>query len=122
MSFSAPSKLILICLLVVTSVSCRKKEDTIVEIYVRTNASLVVPNATVRLYTAPPYEPNSTPVLEMVGQTDINGVIRFNFNDIYKLGQAGVAVLNIEVTKEGVTSTGIIKIEQETTSKKTLYL
>ncbi|MFT5858250.1 MAG: hypothetical protein ACI865_000334 [Flavobacteriaceae bacterium] len=121
MKFSA-SKLILLCLLILTASSCRKKEDTIVEIYVRTSANVVVPNATVRLYTNPPYEPNSNAALEMEGQTDINGVIRYNFNDVYQLGQAGVAVLEIEVTKEGSTSNGIIKIEQETTSKKTIYL
>jgi len=122
MRFSTPTKLILFCLLILTVSSCRKKEDTIVEIYVRTSSNLVIPNATVKLYTEPPYQQNSNPTLEMEGQTDINGVIRFNFNNVYQLGQAGVAVMNIKVTKEGNTSTGIIKIEQETTSIKTIYL
>lgn len=122
MKFSTPTKLILFCLLILTASSCRKKEDTIVEIYVRTSSKLVVSNATVKLHTEPPYQQNSNPVVEMEGQTDANGMVRFNFNDIYQLGQAGVAALDIEVTKEGNTSNGIIKIEQETTSKKTIYL
>ena len=53
---------------------------------------------------------------------DINSVIRFNFNDGYQLGQAGVAVMNVEAEKEGNIATGIIKIEQETNSKETIFL
>jgi hypothetical protein len=54
--------------------------------------------------------------------TNANGVAVFNFNDVYQLGQAGVAVLNIDVQKDALTGQGIIKVEQEVTSKETVYV
>ena len=75
-----------------------------------------------RLLTLPPYESNAVPVLEMEGTTDVNGVVRFNFNDVFQLGQAGVAVLNIEVIKSDQDGSGVIKVEEETVSKKTIFI
>lgn len=112
----------ILSLFVVAALSCRKKKDTLVEITVKNEFNEVVSGANVRLHTLPPYEPNSSPVLEMEGKTDINGVIRFNFNDVYHLGQAGVAVLNIEAVKSDLDGTGIIKVEQEEVSKKTVVV
>lgn len=99
-------------------VGCSKKKDTIVEITVKNEFNQVISNANVKLLTLPPYEANSTPVLELEGNTDINGVVRFNFNDVYQLGQAGVAVLNIAVKKGDLEGVGIIKVEQEELSAK----
>ncbi len=93
-----------------------------VEITVKNEYNEVVSGTTVKLLTVPPYEANKTPILEKEGTTGINGVIRFNFNDTYHLGQAGVAVLNIEVEKGSLDGRGIIKVEQETTSKKTVFI
>jgi hypothetical protein len=46
----------------------------------------------------------------------------FNFNEVYQLGQAGVAVLDIEVEKGLLTGQGIIKIEAETTSEQIIFI
>ena len=54
--------------------------------------------------------------------TDASGKATFNFNDVYQLGQAGVAVLNIDATKDGKTGQGIIKVEQEETSEETVFI
>lgn len=103
-------------------VSCHKKKDTLVEITVKNETNQVISGANVTLFTLPPFEPNSIPVLEMEGTTDINGVIRFNFNDVYQLGQAGVAVLNIGVKKGDLEGSGIIKVEQEEVSTKVIFV
>lgn len=114
--------ILILSLLILTAIGCRKKDDTLVEITVKNSSNEIISGAQVKLLTLPPYEANSTPVLEMEGNTDINGVIRFNFNNVYQLGQAGVAVLNIEVVKGDLDGTGIIKVEQETTSKKVVFV
>jgi hypothetical protein len=54
--------------------------------------------------------------------TNTSGEARFNFNDVYQLGQAGVAVLNIEASANGLSGEGIIKVEQETTSEETVFV
>lgn len=110
--------ILILSIFVLAALSCRKKEDTIVEITVKNETNEVISGASVKLLTLPPYEANSVPVLEMEGTTDINGVVRFNFNDVYQLGQAGVAVLNIEAKKSDLEGTGIIKVEEEKVSKK----
>lgn len=111
-------------LLIIGSIlmSCRKKEDTIVQITVKNAQNENVEGATVKLLTLPPHESNSTPILEMEGTTNAEGVVNFNFNDVYQLGQAGVAVLNIEVKKGDLDGTGIIKVEQEKVSKKVVFI
>ncbi|PHR24526.1 MAG: hypothetical protein COA38_16580 [Fluviicola sp.] len=114
--------ILILSLCVLAIVGCRKKKDTLVEITVKNASSQIISGANVKLLTLPPYEPNSTPILELEGTTDINGVIRFNFNDVYHLGQAGVAVLNILVKKGDLEGTGIIKVEQEKTSKKVVLV
>ncbi len=114
--------IIILSLCVFTLLSCAKKKDTIVEITVKNEINQLVAGAHVKLLTLPPYQPNSTPILELEGTTDVNGVVRFNFNDVYQLGQAGVAVLNIEVKKGDLDGTGIIKVEQEVVSKKVVFI
>ncbi|MEN9978118.1 MAG: hypothetical protein RLZZ569_743, partial [Bacteroidota bacterium] len=54
--------------------------------------------------------------------TNMAGEAIFNFNDVYQLGQAGVAVLDIEVEKGLLTGQGIIKIEAETTSEQIIFI
>ncbi len=109
-------------LLAISFVSCRKKQDTIVEITVKSNPNEVVSGAHVKLFTQPPYSGTSSPILEMEGSTGENGIVRFNFNDIYQLGQAGVAVLNVEVKKGDLDGSGIIKVDQEKVSKKVVLI
>jgi len=114
--------LFVLSLFVIVALGCQKKHDTLVEITVKNEFNELVAGATVQLLTLPPYEANATPVLEMEGFTDANGVVRFNFNDVYQLGSAGVAVLNIEVVKSDLDGSGVIKVEEEKVSKKTVWI
>ena len=54
--------------------------------------------------------------------TNASGVATFNFNDIYQLGQAGVAVLDIKAYKANKFGQGIIKIEAEKTNDESIVI
>ncbi len=106
-----------------TIVSCRKKKDTIAIINVLDTSNQPVSGARVILYgqsTLSSQQANV--VLYDTVFTNSNGEAVFNFNDVYQLGQAGVAVLDIDVTKGNLTGKGIIKIEEETTSRETVFV
>ncbi len=109
-----------------SSTGCRKKKDTIAKVYVRDASNNPVVAAQVVLggqNTNPPGEGSQNPVaLYDTTTTNGSGEAIFNFNDVYQLGQAGVAVLDITATKGTSTGTGIIKVEQETTSEETVFL
>mgnify|MGYP000966770555 CR=1 FL=1 len=105
------------------NVGCRKKKDTIAEITVRNSAGAIVAGANVKLYPKPSNtdQGGSTAALLWEYETVTNsaGVASFNFNEIYQLGQAGVAVANISASHSGKTGTGVIKVQQETVSTAT---
>lgn len=105
-----------------SSTGCRKKKDTIAKIYVRDTNSDAVVGAQVVLKGESTVTPSPPVVLFDTTTTNGSGEAIFNFNDVYQLGQAGVAVLNIEAQKDGLTGQGIIKVEQETTSEETVYI
>lgn len=105
-----------------TMVGCRKKKDTIAIIYVRDSANQPVADAQVVLYGQSTTNQPSSVVLYDTTMTNSAGEAQFNYNDVYQLGQAGVAVLNIDVKKNGLTGQGIIKVEEETTSEETVYI
>ena len=104
------------CLVVfslITIVSCRKKEDTIAVVIVKNNANQTISGASVLLKAqGTTSEPNSinTDVYPMSGTTNSEGRASFNFNDVYQLGQAGVAVLSIEVVAGSETGQGVFKV------------
>lgn len=107
----------------VTFIGCRKKEDTIAKIHVRNTSNEQVAGARVVLYgQSTTNQPNSNVVLFDTTTTNATGEAVFNFNDVYQLGQAGVAVLNIDVVKDAMTGQGIIKVEEETTSEETIFI
>ncbi|MDG1333844.1 MAG: hypothetical protein P8P74_16015 [Crocinitomicaceae bacterium] len=101
---------------------CRKKEDTIAEITVRDASNQAVAGARVVIYGQSTTNQPANVVLYDTTMTNSSGVAVFNFNDVYQLGQAGVAVLNIDVQKDALTGQGIIKVEQEVTSTETVYV
>lgn len=103
-------------------VGCNKKEDTIAKIYVRDADMILVPDARVILYGTSTTNQPSSVVLFDTTTTNSAGEAIFNLNEVYQLGQAGVAVLNIDVDKDGKSGQGIIKVEQETTSEETVYI
>lgn len=105
-----------------TIVGCRKKEDTIAEITVLDSSNQAVAGARVVIYGQSTTNQPANVVLYDTTMTNSAGVATFNFNEVYQLGQAGVAVLNIDVQKDALTGQGIIKIEQEVTSKETVFV
>ena len=110
-------------LISVVSFGCRKKEDTIAEITVRNASNQVVAGAKVTLKgESTTNNTTQNVVLSKTSTTNSAGVATFDFNDTYQLGQAGVAVLNIEAEQGGLTGEGIIKIEEETTNTETVYI
>ncbi len=101
---------------------CRKKEDTIAIIKVRNSTNEAVVGAQVVLYGQSTTNQPSSVVLYDTTSTNSSGEATFNFNDEYQLGQAGVAVLNINVTSPQGSGQGIIKVEEETTSVETVFV
>ena len=108
-----------------TIVGCRKKEDTIALVLVKNDANEVVSGATVKLKAeGTTTEPKSinTDIFPMSSITNSEGKATFNFNEVYQLGQAGVAVLTIEVVAGSATGQGVIKVEQEETTIETVFV
>lgn len=114
---------LLIALFALTNIGCRKKKDTIAEVIVRNSAGAVVSGATVQLYPKPsPGYENNALLWEFETTTNSAGVASFNFNEIYQLGQAGVVVAHIKAHQGGNSGTGVIKVEEETTSVATVFI
>jgi hypothetical protein len=105
-----------------TMMGCRKKKDTIAIIYVRDASNQPVANAQVVLYGVSTTGQPSSVTLYDTTFSNSAGEAEFNFNEVYQLGQAGVAVLNIAAKKDALTGQGIIKIEEETTSEETVFI
>ena len=116
--------LFMILLVAGTSVfsGCRKKKDTIAKVYVKDWSNQYVEGATVILYGKSTINTPANVVLYDTTLTNSSGVAVFNYNDVYQLGQAGVAVLDIKAYKNGAQGQGIIKVEEETTSEETVYI
>ena len=117
------SNVLRICLLLFVIVfslaSCYKKKDTIVVINVRdTSTSDVVVGAAVQLVYDTVGNPNPA-LIDVTATTDPQGQAVFNFNDYYKSGQAGFAVLDVLVN--GVL-TRVIQVEEENTTEETVYI
>ena len=101
---------------------CRKKKDTIANIYVKDDNNILVDQAMVVLYgTNTAGTPQEVAVFD-TAYTNVEGMATFNYNDIYQLGQAGVAVLDIKAQKLNKIGAGIIKIEAETTNEETVFI
>lgn len=104
------------------SSGCRKKIDTIAIIYIRDTANQLVPGAQVVIYGESTTGQQANVTLYDTTTTNSLGEARFNFNETYQLGQAGVAVLDIDAYKDGASGHGIIKVEQETTTEETVFI
>lgn len=104
-------------------VSCRKEGDTIARIRVVDTSGAPFPGAMVRLYPTPTVLEHGQVIIDDTLYTDVDGYCIFDYTDMYNLGQAGFAVLDIEV-KSGDTlyGEGIIKIEDEVTSEETVII
>ncbi len=100
--------------------SCHKTKDTTARITVRDKSNNLVIGAWVRVYGNS--TTTNTSIINDSIQSDYKGEAIFNYNKIYKAGQAGVAVLDITGRKGALYGKGIIKIEQEKESTETIYL
>jgi translation elongation factor EF-1alpha len=105
-----------------SSTGCRKKKDTTALIYVLDANNQRVAGAQVVLKGESTVQNSPPVVLFDTTLSDASGVASFNFNDVYQLGQAGVAVLNIEARKDALSGEGIIKIEQEVENQETVFI
>ncbi len=118
-------KILLIALASTSLVSlsaCRKKMDTVAHIYVKDENNASVSNAMVVLYgTNTQQTPQQVAVYD-TAYTNVNGLATFNYNELYQLGQAGVAVLDIKAQKGNKVGQGIIKIEAEKVNEETVYI
>ena len=100
--------------------SCHKTKDTTARITVRDKNSNLVIGAWVRVFGNS--TTTNTSIINDSIQSDSKGEAIFNYNKIYKAGQAGVAVLDITARKGALYGKGIIKIEQEKESIETIYI
>lgn len=105
-----------------SSTGCRKKKDTTALIYVLDANNERVAGAQVVLKGESTVQNSPPVVLFDTTLSNSSGVASFNFNDVYQLGQAGVAVLNIEARKDALSGEAIIKIEQEVENQETVFI
>jgi len=101
-----------------TFTSCYKQKATVAVIKVVDINNTSISNARVIIYGT-----GTQGVSEVRDTlfTNTEGEAIFNLDNIYQPGQAGVAVLDILVAKDGASSQGIIKVEQEEiTSEKVI--
>lgn len=106
-----------------TSSACNKKKDTIAKVFVYDENKNPVSNAEVILKAEPTDVTYGKTLIENdTVMTNLSGEAIFNYNDIYEKGQAGVAVLNIYASKDGLTGEGVVQIVEEETSEATVYI
>lgn len=102
--------------------SCRKKKDTIANIRVLDSNSQPVEQCRVILYGQNTSgQPQVIAVFD-TSYTNADGIATFNYNKIFQLGQAGVAVLDIDAKKGSLTGQGIIKIESEVVNEENVFV
>lgn len=116
-----PVLILLVSIFALSIGSCRKNVDTIAKITVRDTANVLVPNAKVVLFGTPS-NPDNVNIRRDTVLTNSSGVAIFNYNEVYQLGQAGVAVLDIIAYKDSLYGEGIIKIEGETENRATIFV
>lgn len=112
-------KFLVLFIILLSVTGCYKKEDTIAIVKVVNETGTSIANARVIIYGSGNL---GEVTLRDTTLTNSSGEALFNLNETYQSGQAGVAVLDVEVTKDGLTSYGIIKVEQETTSREIVVL
>lgn len=115
---------ILTVLAIVVAAGCNRDKETIATILVLDQEGDPVPGASVRLFSNPselPPPPNELR-FDTTSVTNGTGKVTFNFSEFYKSGQAGFAVLDIEVTKGPFSGIGIIKIEEEVTNEESITI
>jgi hypothetical protein len=103
--------------------SCKKKKDTIAKVYVMDENNNPVSTCRVILKPEPSTSAAGKTLIDAdTAVTNASGEAIFNYNELYQLGQAGVAVLNVEAFKDGLTGSSVIQIKEEVTSETTVFI
>lgn len=102
--------------------SCKKEDPTVASIKVVNTSGEAISGAFVRLYGTSTEIPPRQNILDDTVYTNSDGVANFNYSDYFKLGQAGFAVLDIDVTYESEIGTGLIKIKEEKVNMETVIV
>jgi hypothetical protein len=112
--------------------SCKKTKDTTALVKVINENGLPISGASVRLFGEGTIDesgaqvPRAGILLDNTKSTDSKGEALFDYTEYYKSGQAGFAVLNVEIEKvypdSIATLEGIIKVEEEVKNEKTFTL
>ena len=99
-------------------------EETIANVTVLNEFGSPVQGASVRLYAFGSVDEDfiGEPRFDTTQVSNAAGMVTFNFSDFYVDGQVGFAVLDIEATKASLQGTGLIKVEEMTTSEATVYI
>lgn len=101
--------------------SCKKPGDTTAIITVLDNNDDPHPGALVTVIGVDSYgQPGGR--IDMENTTDGSGKASFNFNELFKRGAAGFAVLDVRVEKDTLFGTGIIRVEEEKTNETVIRI
>jgi hypothetical protein len=98
--------------------SCEKKKDTFVRVYVTDSSGNSVPDANVRLYGQPSdtVYVSEVSLYDLEEVTDSDGKAVFSFSEFYQSGPDGFAILKAEVTSTLGTGSGLVKLIESETS------
>ncbi len=108
-------------LLLFLMTACYKKQDTILAVIVKNESGQVIEGAQVEVKAEPTTFGNLV-TINMEKTTDDLGVAYFNFNEYYKSGQTGVAVLKITAKQFGLYGEGIVTVEQEVVTESVVVV
>lgn len=103
------------------SQSCKKPADTVGVVTVVDSNNSPVSGASVKLLGVDS-QGNPGGRIDVTETTGSDGKATFNFNDLYKRGEAGFTVLNVYATYDTLGAQGIIKVEEEKTNEATVTL
>lgn len=99
--------------------SCYKQEKTIAIITVLdNNTNSPLENVNVRLFYDN-FNGTNVPIIDEEKTTSSNGSATFDFSDNYQDGQAGFAVLDIEINEVYM---GVINIVEMSTTEKVIFI
>ena len=102
--------------------SCTKEKSTIARITVKKEDGSLVPGAYVKLFANPQYPLGDPNRLTKESETDVDGIVEFDYSEFYEQGQSGFAVMDILCTYDTLVGEGIIKIIEEETAEETVII
>lgn len=101
--------------------SCGKSGDTIATVTILDGAGVPVAGALVNVVGEDSNGDNPG-VIDRESTTDASGKAIFNFNDLYKRGSGGFAVLKVYASKDAMSGDGIIKVEEQKNNEGTVTI